>query len=101
VARLAGDRGRISRLPVVMARLLGVVISTALARSSVTPVVLRRAMIWQRGFSMRLVLAGHDDAVLASCATRLPMWFHHLLLQIGSVQEFLNLALLLPQVLAL
>jgi hypothetical protein len=50
---------------------------------------------------MRLVLAGHDDAVLASCAAFLPMRFHHLLLQIGSIQEFLNPGLLLPQVLAL
>jgi hypothetical protein len=47
VARLASDRGRISRLPVVMAGVLGVVISTALARSSVAPAVLRRAMVWQ------------------------------------------------------
>jgi hypothetical protein len=47
VARLAGDRGWISRLPVVMAGVLGVVISTALARSSVALAVLRRAMIWR------------------------------------------------------
>jgi hypothetical protein len=52
VAQLAGDRGRISRLPVVMARVLGAVISTTLARSSVTLAVLHRAMIWRRGFSM-------------------------------------------------
>jgi hypothetical protein len=52
VARLAGDRGRISRLPVVMARVLDVVISTALARSSVALAVLHRAMVWQRSFSM-------------------------------------------------
>jgi hypothetical protein len=80
VARLAGDRGRISRLPVVMARVLGKVISTALARSSVAPAVLRRAMIWRRSFSTRLVLAGHADMVLASCAARLSARLHRLLL---------------------
>jgi hypothetical protein len=41
VTRLAGDRSWVSRLPVVMARELGAVISTALARSSVAPAVLR------------------------------------------------------------
>jgi hypothetical protein len=45
VTRLAGDRSRVSRLLVVVARGLGAVISTALARSSVAPAVLRRAMV--------------------------------------------------------
>jgi hypothetical protein len=80
VARLAGDRGRISRLPVVMAGELGAVISTALARSSVAPAVLRWAMVWRRGFSMRLVLTSHDDTVLASCVARLSAWLNRLLL---------------------
>jgi hypothetical protein len=80
VARLAGDRGWISRLPVVMARVLGAVIFTALARSSVALAVLRRAMVWRRSFSMRLVLAGHDDTVLTSGAAGLSARMHRLLL---------------------
>jgi hypothetical protein len=63
-----------------MARVLGAVISTALAWSSVAPVVLRRAMVWLRSFSMQLVLAGHNDMVLASCAARLSARLHRLLL---------------------
>jgi hypothetical protein len=34
---------------------------------------------------MRFVLAGHDDAVVVPCATRLSARLHRLLLQIGSV----------------
>jgi hypothetical protein len=45
---------------------------------------------------MQLVLTGHDDTVLASCTARLSAWLHRLLLQIGSVQEFLDPGLLLP-----
>jgi hypothetical protein len=45
MARLAGDRSRISGLPVVVARMLGAMVSTAFARSSVAPVVLRWAMV--------------------------------------------------------
>jgi hypothetical protein len=43
--RLAGDRSQISRLPVVVARMLGVMVSTAFARSSVAPAVLHRAVV--------------------------------------------------------
>jgi hypothetical protein len=46
VARLAGDRGGISRLPAVVAGVLGAVVSTAFAWSSIAPAVLRRAMVW-------------------------------------------------------
>jgi hypothetical protein len=63
-----------------MAGVLGAVIFTAPARSSVAPAVLRRAMVWRRGFSMRLVLAGDDDTVLASCAARFSTRIHRLLL---------------------
>jgi hypothetical protein len=45
VTRLAGNRGWISRLTVVVAGVLGTVVSTAFARSSVAPAVLRRAMV--------------------------------------------------------
>jgi hypothetical protein len=45
VTRLAGDRSRISRLPVVVARMLGAMVSAAFARSSVAPAVLRRAVV--------------------------------------------------------
>jgi hypothetical protein len=85
----------------VVARVLGAVISTAFARSSVAPAVLRQAMVGRRSLSLRLVLAGHNDTVLVSCAARLSTRLHRLLLQIGSVQEFLDPGLLLPQVLAL
>jgi hypothetical protein len=40
VARLAGDRSRIAGLPAMVAKVLGAVVSTALARSSVAPAVL-------------------------------------------------------------
>jgi hypothetical protein len=101
VTRLAGDRHWISGLPVVVAKMLGAMVSTAFARSSVAPTVLRRAVVWRRSLSLRLVLAGHDDAVLVSCAARLSARLLRLLLQIGSVQEFLDPGLLLSQVLAL
>jgi hypothetical protein len=42
---LDGDRSWISGLPVVVARVLGVMVSTAFAKSSVAPVVLRRAVV--------------------------------------------------------
>jgi hypothetical protein len=45
IVRLAGDRSRISGLPAVVARVLGAMVSTAFARSSVAPAVLRRAVI--------------------------------------------------------
>jgi hypothetical protein len=63
-----------------MAGVLGAVISTAPAGSSVAPAVLRRAMVWRRGFSMRLFLAGNDDSVLASCAAHFSARIHRLLL---------------------
>jgi hypothetical protein len=80
VTQLAADRSRISRLPVVVARVLGAVISTAFARSLVALAVLRRGMVGRRSLSLRLVLAGHDDAVLISCAARLSTRLHCLLL---------------------
>jgi hypothetical protein len=43
--RLAGDRGWIPGLPVVMARVLGVMVSTAFARSSIAPAVLHQALV--------------------------------------------------------
>jgi hypothetical protein len=64
----------------VVAGVLGAVVSTAFAWSSIAPDVLRRAVVWRRGFSIRLVLAGHDDTVLALSAARLSAWFHRLLL---------------------
>jgi hypothetical protein len=45
VARLACDRSRITRLPAMVARMLGLMISTTLARSSVAPVVLCSALV--------------------------------------------------------
>jgi hypothetical protein len=45
VARLASNCGGISRLPAVVARVLGTVVSTAFARSSVASAVLRRAVV--------------------------------------------------------
>jgi hypothetical protein len=45
MTRFAGDRSRISGLPVVVARMLGVMVSTTFARSSVALAVLRRAMV--------------------------------------------------------
>jgi hypothetical protein len=45
VTWLAGNRGGISRLPVVVARVLGAMVSTAFARSSVAPAVLCRAVV--------------------------------------------------------
>jgi hypothetical protein len=45
VALLACDRIQIARLPVVVAGLLGAVISDALARSSVALAVLRSALV--------------------------------------------------------
>jgi hypothetical protein len=101
MTQLAGDRSRISGLPVVVARMLGAMVSTAFARNSIAPAVLRRAMVGRRSLSLRLVLAGYDDAVVVPGATCLSAWLHRLLLQIGGVQEFLDPGLLLPQVLAL
>jgi hypothetical protein len=45
VTRLTGNRSRISRLPVVVARMLGAMVSATFARSLVAPVVLRRAVV--------------------------------------------------------
>jgi hypothetical protein len=45
MARLAGDRSRVSGLPAVVARMLGAVVSTTLARSLVALAMLRRALI--------------------------------------------------------
>jgi hypothetical protein len=45
LARLPGNRGWISGLPVVVARVLGAMVSTAFARSSVAPAVLHRAVV--------------------------------------------------------
>jgi hypothetical protein len=101
VTRLACDRGRISRLPAVVAGVLGTVVSTAFARSSVAPAVLRRAVVGRRSLSLGLTLASHDDVVLVSRFARFSAWLHRLLLQISCVQEFLDPGLLLPQVLAL
>jgi hypothetical protein len=101
VTRLAGDRSWISRLPVVVAKMLGAMVSTAFARSSVASAVLHRAVVGRRSLSLQLVLADHDDAVIVPGAARLSAWLHHLLLQISGVQEFLDPGLLLPQVLAL
>jgi hypothetical protein len=50
---------------------------------------------------LRLVLAYYDKAVVASRAAGLSVRLNRLLLQISSVQEFLELSLLLPQLLAL
>jgi hypothetical protein len=50
---------------------------------------------------MRLVLASCNKAVVALHAAGLPVWLHRLLLQIGGVQEFLELSLFLSQLLAL
>jgi hypothetical protein len=50
--RLAGDRSRISGLPVVVARMLGAMVSTAFARSSVAPAVLRCAMVGRQRLSL-------------------------------------------------
>jgi hypothetical protein len=89
-------------LPAVVARVLGAVVSAAFARSSVALAVLRWALIGRQSLlHLRLVLASCDDAVVVSCATRLSARLHHLLLQIGGIQEFLKLSLLLPQIIAL
>jgi hypothetical protein len=101
VTRLAGNRSGISRLPIVVARVLGTVVSTTFAWSSVAPAVLRRAVIRRRSLPLRLVLASHDDAVLISRSACFSARLHHLLLQIGCIQEFLDPGMLLPQVLAL
>jgi hypothetical protein len=45
IAWLAGDRSRISRLPAMVARVLGVVVLNTLARSSVTPAVFRPTLV--------------------------------------------------------
>jgi hypothetical protein len=80
MTRLAGDRSWISGLPVVVARVLGAMVSTAFAKSSAALAVLRRAVVGRQSLSLRLVLAGHDDAVLVSCAAHLSAWLHRLLL---------------------
>jgi hypothetical protein len=50
--RLAGDRSWISGLLVVVARMLGAMVSIAFARSSVAPAVLRRAMVGRRSLPL-------------------------------------------------
>jgi hypothetical protein len=52
MTRLAGDRSWISGLPVLVARVLGTMVSTTFARSSVAPAVLRRAVVGQRILSL-------------------------------------------------
>jgi hypothetical protein len=42
---LVGDRSRISGLPAMVAGVLGAVVSTTLARSSVSPALLRPALV--------------------------------------------------------
>jgi hypothetical protein len=86
----------------MVARVLGAVVSIALARSSVAPAVLRSTLIGRRSLlRLGLVSASYNDAVAASSAARLFVWLHRLLLQIGGVQEFLEPGLLLPQIIAL
>jgi hypothetical protein len=86
----------------MVAGVLGLVFSTTLARSSVAPAVLRPALVGRRSLLRpRLVLACYDEAVVALRAAGLPVRLHCLLLQIGSVQELLELSLLLPQLFAL
>jgi hypothetical protein len=81
----------------MVSRVLGAVVSTALAKSSVAPAVLCPSLIGRRSLlCLGLVSAGHDEAVVASCAARLPVRLHRLLLQIGGAQEFLEPSLLLP-----
>jgi hypothetical protein len=80
VTRLASNRGGISRLPVVVAGVLGSVVSSAFAWSSVALAVLRRAVVGRRSLSLLLVLASHDDVVLVSCAAHLSARLHRLLL---------------------
>jgi hypothetical protein len=96
IARLAGDRSRVSGLPAVVARVLGAMVSAALAGSSVAPAVLRLALIGRRSLlRLGLVSASYDDAVVGSCATCLSIRLHRLLLKIGSIQEFPEPGLLL------
>jgi hypothetical protein len=57
------------------------VISTALARSSVAPAVLRPSLIGRRSLlRQRLVLACYNEAVVAPRAASLPIRLHRLLL---------------------
>jgi hypothetical protein len=52
MTRLAGDRSQISGLSVVVARVLGAMVSTAFARSSVALAVLRWAVVGRRSLSL-------------------------------------------------
>jgi hypothetical protein len=65
----------------MVAGVLGAVISTTLGRSSVAPAVLRSALVGRRRLlQLRLVLACYDEAIVAPCATVLPIRLHRLLL---------------------
>jgi hypothetical protein len=65
----------------MVARVLGVVVSTTLARSSVTPTVLRPTLVGRRSLlRLGLVPASYGETVVASCAAHLPIRFHRLLL---------------------
>jgi hypothetical protein len=69
----------------MVARVLGAVVPTALARSSVALTVLCPTLIGRRSSRLGLVLASYDKAIVASCAADLSIRLHLLLLQIGSV----------------
>jgi hypothetical protein len=101
VARLAGDRSRIAGLPAMVARVLGAVVSTALAKSSIASAVFRPALVGQRSLRLGLGLTGYDKAIVILGAARFSVRLHLLLLQISGVQEFLESGLLLPQIIAM